>query len=133
MKNKEVFQTSNTPSTKGVDSGYRSDGTGLALDLIANYVQKTELSIVKEGIVEKIDNLKKDISEIKESLTGRENRFWIINAIIIGAIVAIFLFALPYVYYSPIEKQNTALQNTYKEIIDNVNTLIQELQAKSTD
>jgi hypothetical protein len=115
MKHKEEFRTSNTPSTEGVDSGYSYAGTGLALSLMSNFVQKTELSTIKESILGNIETLKDSIRDIKQSIEGRETRFWIVNGIILAAIIAIFLFALPYVYYHPIDVRNANLEKNYAD------------------
>jgi hypothetical protein len=114
-KAQEVFQTSNTPTTEGVDSGYGLGNTNLALTMMSTFVQKTELTTIKDVLGAQIESLKKDIEKIPDFIEKRETRFWIINGVIIAALIAIFLFALPYAYYKPIEKQNDIFIQNYND------------------
>jgi len=129
-KNPDTFKVENTPDTSSANTGYSATGTQIALDMMANFAQKSELATFKELVSQQYKVLEISINDIKSSLKGREIRFWIINGIIISALVSIFLFALPLLYQNRFEEKTKEIKDSIININSNINMIFDRLRIK---
>lgn len=129
-KKPDTFEIENALETNSENTGYSATGTQMAIDMMSNFVQKSELTTIKELVSQQCKVLEVSINDIKTSLSSRENRFWIINGIIIAALISIFLFALPYVYNKNFDDKIEKIVKSVGNVNANIDMICEKLKIK---
>lgn len=121
-KSPETYVASNDSDTLAAGI-YGIGGTQAGAIDAGQLANKVELSHLKEIFDLKLVQLEQKIDDIKESLKGRETRFWMINGIIIASLVAIFLWALPNIYRHDYAEKYKETRNELNSLNDRVQSL----------
>lgn len=129
-KQPDTFDTYTTETTADRGLYYTAETKISHFDIMDKFVQKTELSLVQEIITERTNGIQSQITDIKDSLSGRETRFWIVNGLIISAITAIFLYVLPELYKKDYKEKYDALAESIIKLSSKVEKLQQGLQSE---
>lgn len=108
----DEFRTSNTSDTTASGAGFFQTGTQGGQGGYTGYAQKDDLSHLREVVDIRLSAFETRLKDFVDGQAGRETRFWVVNGIVLTAIVAIFLFALPDLYKKDYTEKYSQIQTS---------------------
>lgn len=123
VRKPDTFETIGTPDTIAPKGNYSFNGTKSSNDMSEPFAQKSEISHIRELMGFQKEHIDFQIKDIKEALSSRETRFWVVNGIILASIITIFLAVLPDLY----KKDNKEKFDSISETIKNLNKRIDSI------
>lgn len=116
-KNKQpVIYAQQNSSTIASANSYSGTQASSTLNPYDQFIPRQELNVISKGIDDRFSSLHKRIDDTSSLITANDTRVYVIFGIIIAAVIAIFIFLIPYLFKSDIEKQFKSISNQVTSI-----------------